>query len=167
MPKAIGAREPQLLKYRVETIEVDGKLDDGTTFTYWTFAGNVPGPMLRVRQGDTVELELANAKNSKAIHTIDLHAVTAATAAASIPKCSGSVEDGSLQGAEPGRLRLSLRHPAVPHHIATGMYGLIVVEPPEGLPPVDREFYVMQGDFYLEGDAAGAKGLHEFALEAT
>ncbi len=76
VPAAIGARAPQLLKYRMETVELPGKLDDGTTVTYWTFNRQVPGPMLRARVGDTVELTLANAGDSKMIHSIDLHAVT-------------------------------------------------------------------------------------------
>ena len=48
-------------------------------------------------------------------------------------------------------------------HVANGMYGLILVEPKEGLPKVDREFYVMQGDFYTKG-ANGEKGLQPFSM---
>ena len=76
VPAALGSRAPQLVKYAIETVELDGKLDDGTTFTYWTFGSKVPGPMLRVTEGDTVELSLTNARDSKAVHSIDLHAVT-------------------------------------------------------------------------------------------
>ena len=72
------------MKYPIETVELDGKLDDGTTFTYWTFDKKVPGPMLRVREGDTVEARRStNAQDSKMIHSIDLHAVTGGPAAAS------------------------------------------------------------------------------------
>ena len=56
VPKPLGARPPQFVKYAIETVELDGRLDDGSTFTYWTFAKKVPGPMLRVKEGDTVEL---------------------------------------------------------------------------------------------------------------
>ena len=52
----------------------------------------------------------------------------------------------------------------IPHHISSGMYGMIVVEPEGGLPPVDREFYVMQGELYMEG-ARGEKGLRPFSME--
>src|SRR5690606_18699227 len=76
VPPPVGDRAPQLLKYRMETVELNGKLDDGTSFTYWTFDRKVPGPMLRARVGDSVELTLANARDSKMIHSIDLHSVT-------------------------------------------------------------------------------------------
>lgn len=76
VPKPLGPRAPQLVRYSIETVELDGKLDHGTTFTYWTFGKKVPGPMLRVKKGDTVELILTNNKSSKAIHSIDLHSVT-------------------------------------------------------------------------------------------
>jgi nitrite reductase (NO-forming) len=76
VPRPLGARAPRLVKYAIETVELDGKLDDGTTFTYWTFARKVPGPMLRVKEGDTVEVALTNNPNSKAVHSIDLHAAT-------------------------------------------------------------------------------------------
>ena len=165
VPKAIGAREPQLLKYRIETIEVDGKLDDGTTFTFWTFGGKVPGPMLRVRKGDTVELELANARNSKAIHSIDLHSVTGGHGGGEHTQVApGQSKTVLFKALNPGLYVYHCATASVPHHISAGMYGLILVEPPEGLAPVDREFYVMQGDLYTK-HAAGTKGHHEYSPE--
>jgi nitrite reductase (NO-forming) len=149
VPAPIGQREPQLVKYRIETVELDGKLDDGTTYTYWTFGAKVPGPMLRVRQGDTVELTLANPASSKAIHSIDLHAVTGGHGGgADTQVAPGQSKTIRFKALRPGLYVYHCATPSVPHHIAAGMYGMILVEPPEGLPQVDREFYVMQGDHY-------------------
>lgn len=162
----IPQRAPQLVKYEVETREVTALMDDGVSYTYWTFDNTVPGPMLRVRQGDTVELTLKNAADSKVSHSIDLHAVTGPGGGAKATQIApGESATIKFKAMNPGVYVYHCATPLVPHHIASGMYGLIVVEPPEGLPAVDHEFYVMQGDFYLEGDRTEA-GLHDFAMQA-
>jgi nitrite reductase (NO-forming) len=162
VPKAIGKRAPQLVKYHIETVELNGKLDDGSTFNYWTFDKKVPGPMLRVKQGDTVELTLANAKASKMVHSIDLHSVTGGHGGGEHTQVApGQSKTVKFKALNPGLYVYHCATPSVPHHISAGMYGLILVEPEEGLPPVDREFYVMQGDLYTS-HAAGTKGHHEF-----
>jgi nitrite reductase (NO-forming) len=161
----IPQRGPTLVKYEVETTEVTALMDDGVAYTYWTFGNTVPGPMLRVRQGDTVELTLKNSPNSKVSHSIDLHAVTGPGGGAKATQLApGESATVRFKALNPGVYVYHCATPLVPHHIASGMYGLIVVEPPEGLPPVDHEFYVMQGDFYLEGDRE-EKGLHDFAMK--
>jgi nitrite reductase (NO-forming) len=161
----IPQRAPTLVRYEVETREVTALMDDGVSYTYWTFGGTVPGPMLRVRQGDTVELTLKNAADSKLSHSIDLHAVTGPGGGAKVTQIApGESATFTFKALNPGVYVYHCASPLVPQHIANGMYGLIVVEPPEGLPAVDHEFYVMQGDFYLEGDRA-EHGLHDFALK--
>jgi nitrite reductase (NO-forming) len=161
----IPARGPTLVKYEVETREVTALMDDGVAYTYWTFGNTVPGPMLRVRQGDTVELTLKNVPDSTVSHSIDLHAVTGPGGGAKFTQIApGESATFRFKALNPGVYVYHCATPLVPHHIASGMYGLIVVEPPEGLPAVDHEFYVMQGDFYLEGDRA-EPGLHEFAMQ--
>ncbi|MGE3908701.1 MAG: copper-containing nitrite reductase [Chloroflexota bacterium] len=161
----IPVRGPTLVKFEVETRELTAMMDDGVAYTYWTFDGTVPGPMLRVRQGDTVELTLKNPAESKLSHSIDLHAVTGPGGGAKVTQIApGESATFKFQALNPGVYVYHCASPLVPQHIANGMYGLIVVEPPEGLPPVDREFYVMQGDFYLEGDRA-EHGLHDFSLQ--
>ena len=163
VPKPLGARAPQFVKYAIETVEVDGKLDDGTTFTYWTFNRKVPGPMLRVKQGDTVELTLSNNPSSKAIHSIDLHAVTGGLGGgADTQVAPGKSKVITFKALNPGLYVYHCATASVAHHISAGMYGLILVEPPQGLPPVDKEFYVMQGDLYT-GHRAGTKGHHEYS----
>jgi nitrite reductase (NO-forming) len=121
--------------------------------------------MLRVRQGDTVELTLKNSPASKLSHSIDLHAVTGPGGGAKVTQIApGESATFRWKALNPGVYVYHCATPMVPHHIANGMYGLIVVEPPEGLPPVDREFYVMQGDFYLDGKR-DEPGYHDFSMD--
>jgi nitrite reductase (NO-forming) len=160
----ITRHEPALVKYEVETHEVTALMDDGVSYTYWTFGNTVPGPMLRVRQGDTVELTLKNAPDSTMSHSIDLHAVTGPGGGAKATQLApGESATVTFKAMNPGVFVYHCATAMVPVHISNGMYGLIVVEPPEGLPPVDHEFYVMQGDFYLDGDRT-EKGLHSMAV---
>jgi len=163
VPKPLGARAPQLVKYAIETVELDGKLDDGTTFTYWTFAKKVPGPMLRVKEGDTVELALTNNRNSKAVHSIDLHATTGGLGGGEHTQVApGETKTITWKALNPGLYVYHCATPSVAHHISAGMYGLILVEPKAGLPKVDKEFYVMQGDLYTN-HKFGTKGHHEYS----
>jgi nitrite reductase (NO-forming) len=162
VPKPIGNRAPQSVKVRIETVELVGKLDDGTTFTYWTFDRKVPGPMLRVKKGDTVELTLANAKDSKMVHSIDLHAVTGpGGGAAYLQVAPGAEKTVSFKALNPGLYVYHCATPSVAEHISAGMYGMILVEPEGGFPKVDREFYVMQGDIYTR-HKHGTKGHQPF-----
>lgn len=165
VPAPLARRAPQLVKYRIETVELDGKLADGTTFTYWTFDRKVPGPMLRVRVGDTVELTLANARDSKMVHSIDLHAVTGPGGGADdLQVPPGQEKTVTFKALNPGLYVYHCATALVPEHISAGIYGLILVEPEGGLPKVDREFYVMQGDIYTKG-AHGAKGHQPFSTD--
>jgi nitrite reductase (NO-forming) len=161
----VGQREATTVKLELETQEVVATLDDGITYTYWTFGGTVPGPMIRVRQGDTVELTLKNSPTSQAAHNIDLHAVTGPGGGGEATMVApGESKTFTFQAMNPGTFVYHCATAPVPHHIASGMYGMIVVEPPQGLPKVDREFYVMQGELYLEGQRAD-KGLRTFSME--
>jgi nitrite reductase (NO-forming) len=165
VPAPIGKRAPQTVKYRLETVELVGKLDDNTSFTYWTFGRKVPGPMLRVRAGDTVEFTLANAKDSKMIHSIDFHATTGPGGGAAFLQVPPGVEKTiSFKALNPGLYVYHCATPSVPEHISAGMYGMILVEPEAGLPRVDKEFYVMQGDIYTK-HKTGTKGHQPFDYE--
>lgn len=166
VPAPVGKRAPKTVVVDLTTEEVNGTLSNGVTYTYWTFNGTVPGPMIRVRQGDTVELRLHNAKHSTQPHSIDLHAVTGpgggAVATQVLP---GETKAFRFKALNPGVYVYHCATPYIPAHIANGMYGLIVVEPEGGLAPVDREFYVMQGDFYTNL-RPGEKGHAMFDGEA-
>jgi nitrite reductase (NO-forming) len=151
IPPPITRREPATVRVDLETIEVEAHLDDVSMFRFWTFNGKVPGPFVRVRVGDTVEVHLKNNENSYMFHNVDFHAATGpgggAVASTAAP---GEERSFSFKALNPGIYVYHCAVPPVAMHIAAGMYGLILVEPEEGLPPVDREFYVMQGEIYTE-----------------
>ncbi len=151
MPMPVGDRAPMRVSVNMTTVEVTGQLADGTTYDYFTFDGKLPGPMLRVRVGDTVELHLKNDGSSKYPHSIDLHAVTGPGGGAVYTQIKPNEEASfTFQALNPGLYVYHCATASIPHHIASGMYGLILVEPEGGLPPVDHEFYVMQGEIYTE-----------------
>jgi nitrite reductase (NO-forming) len=160
----IERAQPATVKVDLETRKVIGLMNDGVAYEYWTFNGTVPGPMIRVRQGDTVELTLRNASDSGLTHSIDLHAVLGPGGGATYTQIPPG-EDATFrfQAMRPGVYVYHCATPMVSMHIASGMYGLIVVEPPGGLKKVDHEFYVMQGDFYVQGDR-GLLGLRQFDM---
>src|SRR5580765_2145791 len=136
----------------LETKEMKGTLADGVQYVFWTFGGTVPGPFVRVRVGDLVQLRLTNHHGSKNPHSIDLHAVTGPGGGAAATQL-GPGQEGVFEwkALNPGLYVYHCATPSVPQHIANGMYGLILVEPAGGLPRVDREYYVMQGEFYTKG----------------
>lgn len=140
----------------LETIEKTMRLADGIDYTFWTFGGTVPGSFIRVREGDLVEFTLKNHAHSTAPHNIDLHAVTGpgGGAAATLTMAGGS-STFSFRALNPGLYVYHCAVSPVPMHISNGMYGLILVEPQNGLPKVDRELYVMQSEFYAKPGEAG------------
>ena len=158
----ITRTEPAYVKFNLETSKVTALMANGVAYEYWTFNNTVPGPMLRVREGDTVEIDLSNAADAGAIHSIDLHAVSGPGGGAKVMQILPG-DDGSFkfEALTPGVYVYHCATPMVAQHIASGMYGLIVVEPKAGLAKVDHEFYLMQGDFYLQGQR-GDQGLRAF-----
>lgn len=149
LPGPIGQRAPKVVKLDLETVELVGKLDDGTTYTYWTFNSKIPGPFVRVRVGDTVEVSLKNAADSVMAHSVDFHAATGPGGGAHATQTDpGNATMVTFKALKPGIYVYHCATPSLAHHITSGMYGLILVEPEGGLPQVDREFYVMQGELY-------------------
>lgn len=164
VPPPIKRNYPTKVIVNLDVIEKEMELADGTTYRFWTFGGTVPGSFIRVREGDRVVFNLRNAEDSQVAHNIDLHAVTGpgggAAASITVPGRESTFEFTALN---PG---LYVYHCAMPGavgtHIANGMYGLILVEDADNpLPDVDREYYVMQGDFYTKG-GFGEKGFQDF-----
>jgi nitrite reductase (NO-forming) len=149
LPPPIGPRQPQVVRVDMETIELKGQLDDKTAYTYWTFNGKVPGPFVRVRVGDTVEVHLKNREDSLMIHSVDFHGATGPGGGAEFTQTDPGAETVvTFKALVPGIFVYHCATPSVPNHITNGMYGLLLVEPEGGLPQVDREFYVMQGEIY-------------------
>jgi nitrite reductase (NO-forming) len=120
---------------------------------------------MRVREGDLVEFHLENHPDNKLPHNIDLHAVTGpGGGAASSFTAPGHTSTFSFTVQNPGLYVYHCATAPVGMHIANGMYGLILVEPAAGLPHVDHEYYVMQGEFYTTG-RYGEEGLQPFSME--
>lgn len=166
VPPPITRRTPALVKVSITAQEVVGTLMDGvdkpTTYRFWTFNGHVPGPFIRARVGDVLDLDFKNDKTSKFVHNIDLHAVTGPGGGGKATIAPpGGEREVRCRLLNPGLYVYHCATPPIPHHVANGMYGLILVEPEGGLPPVDHEYYVMQSEFYTKG-AVGEEGLQEF-----
>lgn len=150
----------------LEVQEHVAEIEPGVTFNYMTFGGQVPGPMIRVRQGDRVRVVLRNPKTNTMPHSVDLHAVYGpgggASATLTIPGQEKSFEFTAMY---PGAFIYHCAVPDLDYHISSGMYGMIVVEPHEGLPRVDRELYLGQNEVYTD-KPAGTPGHHAFDLQA-
>jgi len=166
LPDPVDWDEPRHHEIEMTTTEVTAEIEPGVTFDYMTFDNRVPGPMVRVRRGDTVNVTLHNEEGNSMPHNIDFHAVYGpgggADASTVNPGESATFEFTAMY---PG---VHVYHCAVPNldqHISAGMYGAIVVEPEDGLPEVDRELYLGQNEVYTNGDT-GEKGHHEFDFGA-
>lgn len=152
LPPPITRSQPETVRFTLTIREVTAQLADGATYNFWTFDGTVPGPMLRVMEGDTVELTLVNPETSGTSHNIDLHAVNGPGGGADVTNVApGESKTVTFKALASGAYVYHCAFPPPMHHIAQGMYGAIVVEPRGGLPKVDREFYIMQGDWYTTG----------------
>ncbi|MFL5252909.1 MAG: copper-containing nitrite reductase [Rhodopila sp.] len=158
-------RGPTTVRYELEAVERVGRLSDHSTYDFWTFNGKVPGPMLRVRVADTVVLSLKNSPDSVMMHNIDLHAVNGPGGGAMLTEVvPGETKAFTFKALQSGLYVYHCATPMVANHISNGMYGMILVEPVGGLPKVDREFYVMQGELYT-AEPYGHAGLQEFSVD--
>ena len=165
VPPPITRSEPAKVLVELEVVEKVMQMADGVDYTFWTFGGTVPGKFIRIREGDEVEFHLSNHPTSTMPHNIDLHAVTGpGGGAASSFTAPGHTSTFSFKALNRGLYVYHCATAPVGMHIANGMYGLILVEPAEGLHKVDREYYVMQGDFYTKGKN-GEPGLQPFDME--
>lgn len=153
-PVTYDATAPKLLPGNVHDIDLviteqDMTVAPGFVQKVWTFGGTVPGPVVRVRVGDKVRIHLKNPATSQMSHSIDFHA-------------SQVAPNDEMRSIAPGEELLYewtaeyagvwMYHcgtaPTL-HHIANGMYGMVIVEPKDGLPKVDNEFALVQSEWYL------------------
>eukprot|EP01090_Pellita_catalonica_P016740 TRINITY_DN4882_c0_g4_i3.p1 TRINITY_DN4882_c0_g4~~TRINITY_DN4882_c0_g4_i3.p1 ORF type:complete len:493 (-),score=111.56 TRINITY_DN4882_c0_g4_i3:6204-7610(-) len=164
VPASVGNRSAKKLLVNMEILEKEGTMTDGVEYVYWTFGGSVPGSFIRTRVGDEVEFTLSNHPDNRLPHNIDLHAVTGpGGGATSSFVAPGHEKTFSFKTLNPGLYVYHCATAPVGMHIANGMYGLILVEPEGGLPKVDKEYYIMQGDFYTKGEN-GEPGLQPFDM---
>ncbi|OIQ82594.1 copper-containing nitrite reductase precursor [mine drainage metagenome] len=162
IPAPIKRRKPAVVDVVLEAREVIAEIEPGVTFRFMTYNGQVPGPMIRVRQGDTVNLTLRNPADSTQAHNVDLHAVMGP---------GGGALATMAQPGEEAQVRFKVTYPGafiyhcavsnMDMHISSGMFGMIVVEPEEGLPHADHEFYLGQHEVYLD-TPAGVRGERSF-----
>lgn len=165
VPPPITRDHPTRVIVNLEVREVVQRLADGVDYAFWTFGGRVPGKFIRVKQGDVVELHLNNHPGSKMPHNIDLHAVTGpGGGATSTFTAPGHSSQFSFTALNPGLYVYHCATAPVGMHVANGMYGLILVEPQAGFPPVEREYYIMQSEFYTRG-RHGEEGLQPFDMD--
>lgn len=165
VPPPITRKYATNVVINLEVKEITKRLADGVEYTFWTFGGNVPGSFIRIRESDLVEFHLHNNQNDKMPHNIDLHAVSGPGGGAGASfTAPGHSSEFSFRALNAGLYVYHCATAPVGMHIANGMYGLILVEPKDGLAPVDREFYVMQGEFYTAGKF-GEGGLQSFDMD--
>jgi len=167
LPPPVGDRVPAVVRVTLTSKEVVGALDpaSGTSYRYWTFNGKVPAPFIRVRQGDTLEVTLVNPKDSTMVHSLDFHAAIGPGGGAALTQVPpGQSKTFTFQATIPGLFFYHCGSPMIAQHIANGMYGLILVEPSGGLPHVDHEYYLMQGEIYTTAPK-GKSGLQQFSAE--
>src|SRR5690554_5465767 len=165
VPTPVGNRLAKKLIVEMEIQELEMEMTNGVSYMYWTFDGTVPGSFIRTRVGDEVEFHLKNHPDNKLAHNIDLHAVNGPGGGAESSLIApGHQTVFAFKTLNPGIYVYHCATAPVGMHIANGMYGLILVEPEGGLPPVDKEFYIMQGDFYTQG-SYGEPGLQPFDMQ--
>ena len=145
-PAASGQVKEINLTVQQKTLEIA----PGVPFDAWTFGGSVPGPILRVRQGDQVKFTLIN--NGSMQHSIDFHAAQTAWNVNYINVNPGEKYSFTWTANTPGIFMYHCGTAPVIAHLASGMYGAIIVDPIEPLAPA-REYALVQSEFYTT-DAA-------------
>jgi len=165
VPPPMTRRKPAIVRVHLDSSAKVMELNTGVKYTFWTFNGHVPGPFVRARVGDTLEVHVTNSDASGMPHNVDFHAVTGPGGGATVTTVvQGEERVAWFKLLHPGLYIYHCAAPPVMDHIANGMYGLILVEPKNGLPKVDREFYVLQSEFYTKEPTEGAETL-EFSHE--
>ncbi|MFB6130164.1 MAG: copper-containing nitrite reductase [Salinigranum sp.] len=164
IPDPIDRSSPKHHDVTLEVKEFTAEIEPGVTFDFMTFGGQVPGPMIRVREGDTVSFTLKNLPDNVHPHNVDMHAIYG-TGGGNVATTAtpGKENAEKFKATYPGAF---IYHCAVPNldmHISSGMFGMIVVEPKDGLPEVDREFYLGQHEVYTD-KSTGEKGHHAFSM---
>ncbi len=169
VPPPITRQEPAIVEVDLVTGQKWMPLTTVQSYGFWTFNEHVPGPFVRARVGDWLEVHISNTDTNGMPHNVDFHAATGPGGGANLLTVApGQQHTAWLRLLHPG---LFMYHCAVPpmiDHIGNGMYGLILVEPTNGLPHVDREFYVMQSEFYTKDAPPDAKRLqysHDRAMD--
>lgn len=165
LPPPRHAHTPQIVRVDLRAVEVKGMLDEKTSYPFWTFGGKVPGPFIRARLGDLLEIHLRNDATNMLAHSVDFHGAIGPGGGSQFTQTfPGEEKVFSFKTIIPGLFVYHCATPSIAQHISNGMYGLLLVEPEGGLPEVDREFYVMQGELYTT-KSFGSQGEQEMSYE--
>jgi nitrite reductase (NO-forming) len=153
-PLPVGSRQ----QIHWHAREVPVRIDESTVVAAWTFEGDVPGPIVHTRVGDTVEFTLTNDVDIP--HSMDFHAAQIDPKTAFRSAAKGQAVTFSFKPKWAGAFMYHCGTAPVLMHIGSGMYGAIIVSPREPLPPA-REFVLVQSELYL-GDAAGGRRAFDY-----
>ena len=161
LPPPITRSKPTTVTVDLFAEEVITEIEPGEKAWVWTFNGTVPGPMIRVMEGDTVVINLTNNLHNEEPHNIDLHASMGPGGGADVTNVEpGETRTFSFKAMRQGAYIYHCAAEGMPwEHVAYGMYGLIMVEPKGGLEKVDKEFYIGQSDWYHDALSDGAHGI--------
>ena len=166
VPPPITRSEPAHVIVNMEANEYEGTLAAGVQYQFWGFNQSVPGPIIRVRVGDTVTINLNNVKKNKFPHNIDFHAVNGpGGGAGALLAGPGQTDKVTFKVLIPGLYMYHCASPVpnIPAHIANGMYGMILVEPEGGLSKVDHEYAVVQSEFFTM--PTDKKGVYQLSMD--
>ena len=165
VPSAAGRGEQAIVEVGFDIVEgIKTITPDGIQYETWGFRlrgdesvlTGTPGPIIRARVGDVVRFTLTNPATNKMPHNVDFHAVTGHGGGAKdltvAPGQTAAIEARMLY---PGMFMYHCAFGDVPLHISQGMYGGILVDPEQPLPPVERELYVVQSEFYTGPETDG------------
>jgi nitrite reductase (NO-forming) len=152
-----GAALAETVKVTIHAKEVMLDIDNkGTKYPAWTFDGHIPGPVVRVKEGDTVDFELINDSTNKESHSMDFHAASVDVLKEFAPIKPGETKKFSFEAKYPGVFMYHCGNMPMHQHIARGMYGIVIVDPKEGYsavyPKPDREYVLVQGQYFPDAD---------------
>lgn len=147
------------VKVKITVKEKDVIVDNaGTVQPMWTYNGEIPGPLVRVKEGDLVDFELTNDAANKQSHSIDFHAARADVLAEFESIKPGKTKQFTFKAEYPGVFIYHCGSDSMAEHISRGMYGVIIVDPKKGynkdFPKPDREYVLVQSDLFAPGTSA-------------
>jgi nitrite reductase (NO-forming) len=164
-PVAPSVAEGTVHEVELKVSEREMTVAPGVVQSVWTFEDIVPGPVLRVTVGDTVRVTLKNPDTNQLPHSIDFHASLVAWNDEMRSIDPGEELVYEFEAKYAGVFMYHCGTTPTLHHIASGMFGMIIVEPQGGLPPVDHEFALVQSEWYL-GEQAGFVSLDKASAAA-
>jgi nitrite reductase (NO-forming) len=170
---SMGAELKPLDPSPVKTVRLDTthtiiEIAPGVKFGAWTFGDQVPGPTIRARVGDRIKFSMTNRSDemmpgvqftaAPMMHSMDFHAAMVSPQDKYRSVAPGQTIEFEFVVNYPGIFMFHCGTPMILEHIASGMYGALIVEPREGYPTkVDREYVLVQSEFYVKPDPQNRK----------